>query len=367
VPQLSRSQRLVRARAILDEWQLDALLVSRPAASRWLAGFVLQPMEAASSGYSGTLLVTRHRAIVLADPRYSEQAASDCDAGWEIERTEGPLTENLPRLLDGASRVGAEAGMLSHATWRSLEAGLDGVELVPVDAELERLRWVKDDDEINALERACALTDACFVHLCEQIGVGMTGRTVADRIAAWFRANGADGIAFDPLVLPGASAARPHGRSDDTAFSTGDAVLIDFGCVVDGYHSDMTRTVFLGGPSARQRELYGHVLEAQRRAEEVALAGCIASDVHAAARASLDAAGYGAAFIHGLGHGIGLEIHEAPLLKTSHEPLQVGMAFTLEPGIYLPGEIGIRIEDDYHLSDTGLRRLTRATREIIVI
>ena len=367
MPQLTRSARLGRARQILDEHDLDALLVSRPAASRWLSGFMLQPMEAASSGFAGTLLVTQHHARLLADPRYTEQAAIDCDPQWEIVRTEGPIEENLPRLLDGARRIGAQAATLTHASWMALSGALGSAELIPVDAELERLRRIKDHAEMESLGRACALTDACFAHLCAWITAEMTGRQVADEIGRWFRANGAEGIAFDPLVLSGPSAAKPHGRSDDVAFRSGDPLLIDFGCVVDGYHSDMTRTVFLGEPSDRQRELYGYVLNAQQRAEEAALVGVPGTEVHAAALDSLAAVGYGAAFTHGLGHGIGLEIHEQPLLKTSAEPLQSGMAFTLEPGIYLPGEIGIRIEDDYHLTDAGLRRLTGATREIIVI
>ena len=367
MPQLTRSTRLGRARQIIDQHDLDALLVSRPAASRWLSGFVLQPMEAASSGYAGTLLVTQQNARLLADPRYTEQAALDCDPQWEIVRTDGPIEENLPRLLDGARRVGAQAATLTHASWMALTAALGSVELIPIDGELERLRRIKDSAEIEALERACALTDACFAYLCTWIEVGMTGRQVADEIGRWFGVNGAEGIAFDPLVLAGASAAKPHGRSDGVAFNLGDPLLIDFGCVVDGYHSDMTRTVFLGEPSDRQRDLYGYVRDAQRRAEEAALVGVPGTAVHAAALDALAAVGYGAAFTHGLGHGIGLEIHEQPLLKTSDEPLQAGMAFTLEPGIYLPGEIGIRIEDDYHLTDAGLRRLTGATREIIVI
>jgi Xaa-Pro aminopeptidase len=367
VPQLSRSARLGRARQILDQHDLDALLVSRPAASRWLSGFVLQPMEAASSGYAGTLLFTRHDAHLLADARYTEQAALDCDPQWEIVRTDGPIELNLPRLLDGARRIGAEAATLTHATWTALAEALGSIELVAVDADLGRLRLVKDAAEIDAIERACALTDACFAHLCGWLAVGMTGRQVADEIGRWFRANGAEGVAFDPLVLPGPSAAKPHGRSDALAFGPGDPLLIDFGCIVDGYHSDMTRTVFLGQPSERQRELYGHVRDAQRQAEEAASAGVAGTEVHAAALDALAAVDLGTAFIHGLGHGIGLEIHEPPFLKTSADPLGAGMTFTLEPGIYLPGEIGIRIEDDYHLTDAGLRRLTGASREIIVI
>lgn len=364
---MSRNGRLARARAILDVRSLDAILVSRGAGRRWLAGFVLQPLEAMSSGYAGTLLVTRERAILLADARYTEQAAADCP-GWEIVETKGTVAEALPPLAAelGVARMGAEAGWLPHATWQALEAALPDVALEAVDAELIALREIKDAGEIAALERACTLTDACFDHLLGAIGPGMTERDVARMIERWFAEHAAEGLAFDSLVLVGARGAMPHGRSGEVELGTG-SVLIDFGCIVDGYHSDMTRTVFLGQPTDRQRELYGHVLAAQIAAEQVAHTGVPGSDLHAAAVASLDAAGYAEAFTHGLGHGIGLEIHEAPSLKTSPVPLAADTVFTIEPGIYLPGEIGIRIEDDYHLTDAGLRRLTSAPRDLIVI
>jgi len=240
-------------------------------------------------------------------------------------------------------------------------------ELVPLDDALDRLGMVKEPEEVASLERACALTDACFSHLCATLTVGMTEREVTGRIEAWFGEHGADGLAFDSLVLVGARAARPHGRPDDEPLRRGEPVLIDFGCVVDGYHSDMTRTLFMGAPNDRQRELYGHVVAAQAAAEEAARPGIRGIELHAVAVDSLAAAGYGGAFIHGLGHGIGLEIHEQPFLKGWTDPLVAGMAITLEPGIYLPGEIGIRIEDDYLLTDAGARRLTGASRDLIVI
>jgi Xaa-Pro aminopeptidase len=362
------ASRLARARGILDERELDALLVSRGAGRRWLAGFVLQPLEAMSSGYAGTLLVTHERAIVLADARYTEQAAVDC-RDWEIVETKGSLAEELVPLVDelGVTRLGAEAGWLSHATWLAVAAALDGVTLDTIDGELTALREIKDAGEVAALERACALTDACFDHLLETLRPGLTERDVARRIDAWFAEHGAEGLAFDSLVLVGARGAMPHGRSGEVELTAGEPVLIDFGCVVDGYHSDMTRTVFLGEATPRQRELYGHVLAAQARGEAVARVGVSGSEVHQAAVEHLAGVGYAEAFTHGLGHGIGLEIHEAPSLKTSKAPLAADTVFTIEPGIYLSGEIGIRIEDDYHLTDAGPRRLTQAPRDLIVI
>ncbi len=358
--------RLDRVRGILDERELDALLVSGPATRRWVSGFVLEPMEAAEAGPSGTLIVTRERQVLLATALHAEQATADCP-GWEVVAFTGDIAAGLGALIGTARRVGAETRRVPHAMWLGIEAALPDAELVAIDDALDRVRLVKEASEIAALERACQLTATCFVHLRSTLRVGQTEREVARIIEAWFRTNGADGLAFDSLVLVGARAARPHGRPDEVPIRGDEPLLIDFGCVVDGYHSDMTRTVFFGPPTERQRELYEHVLAAQRRAEEMAQPGVSGTEVHEAAVERLAEAGLADAFLHGLGHGIGLEIHEPPMLKDWRQPLSAGMTITLEPGVYMPGEIGIRIEDDYLLTDAGVRRLTAAPRDLIVI
>lgn len=359
-------ERLERARAILDPAELDALLVSRPASSRWLSGFALRPGDEPTSGWSGTLLVTREAQLVLVDARYTEQAAADCP-GWEVRRTRGRIHEDLPRIVAalGVGRLGSEADTLRHADWAALEAA--GLALTPVDAELTALRLRKDHGEVAAIERACALTDACFTHLVDWIRPGMTERQVAWELAGWFNAHGAEALAFEPLVLAGARAAMPHGHATDAVLERGQALLLDFGCQVDGYRSDMTRTVFYGEPDAETRRRYEAVREAQQRAFEAVAAGVIGADVDAAARRHLEGSGLGEAFSHGLGHGIGLETHEAPMLLTYRQPLEVGMVFTLEPGVYFAGEMGIRIEDDIVLEETGPRRLTESSRDLLVL
>jgi Xaa-Pro aminopeptidase len=311
-------------------------------------------------------LVTRDAQLVLADARYTEQAQLECP-GWEVRRTRGRIGEDLPRIAAelGVESLGAEGRVLSHADWTSLaEAGL---RMTPVDEALEALRLIKEPDEVAAIERACALTDRCFSHLLETVQPGMTEREVAWELAGWFRANGAESLAFDPLVLVGPRAAMPHGKASDAAVTHGQPLLIDFGCQVDGYRSDMTRTIFFGEPDAEARRRYQAVRDAQQGAFEAAAVGVIGSEVHAAARRSLEAAGLGEAFTHGLGHGIGLETHAAPMLLTWQRPLEAGMVFTLEPGVYLPGEIGIRIEDDVVLEAGGPRRLTHSPRELLVL
>jgi Xaa-Pro aminopeptidase len=358
--------RLDRARAILREQELDGLLVSRPAAKRWLSGFILRAGEELTSGYSGTLLLTGTEQLVLADGRYIEQAGDECP-GWQVRRTADRIEVELKAAAAelGVARLGAEARVLSHADWAALEAA--GLELVSIDEPLAELRLVKDADEVAAIERACALTDQCFTHLLDFVRPGMTERDVAWELEGWFRTNGAEALGFEPLVLVGARAAMPHGHPSDRAVTTGEALLIDFGCQVDGYRSDMTRTIFFSEPDDETRRRYEAVRQAQQLAFEAAAPGYIGSDLDRVAREHLASVGLGEAFAHGLGHGIGLETHEAPILRDWHRPLEAGMVFTLEPGVYLAGEFGIRIEDDVHLTDAGPRRLTTAPRDLIVI
>ncbi len=360
--------RLDRLRALLDTERLDAVLVSRNAAKRYLSGFVIARGDEATSGYSGTLLITPDRQVLLADSRYLEQAHNEAP-DWEVVRTTRPLAAELTALLAplNVRRCGAEANVLTHADWTALVEALPGVELVGLDAPLAELRLIKDDAELAALERATALTDACFGHLLEMIAPGATEQEIAWELEDWFRRHAAEGLAFESIVLVGPRAAMPHGRPGSTPVVEGQPLLIDFGCQVAGYRSDMTRTVFIGEPTERQEELYALVLAAQQAAHEVARSGVQGTAVDAAARDVIAAAGLGDAFTHGLGHGIGLETHEAPGLKLYARPLRPGMVFTLEPGIYLPGEIGIRIEDDVVLTEDGPRWLTNAPRELLVI
>lgn len=364
----ARADRIARVRALLAESGLDALLVSRNANKRYLSGFTIARGDEATSGYSGTLLLTVDTQVLLADARYTEQAAHEAP-GWEVRRTHGRLPAELSDLFatHRIRRCGLEARVLSHAEWTALAEAAPTVELLPVDDTLAELRVRKDEAELAALERACGLTDACFAHLLATARRGMTEQQIAWELQDWFRHNGAEDLGFEPLVLVGARAAMPHGQPSTATLREGEPLLIDFGCQVAGYRSDVTRTVFVGEPSARQRELYATVLAAQQAAYDALRPGVIGSEVDRTARDVIERAGFGEAFTHGLGHGIGLETHEAPMLLTYEQSLRSGMVFTLEPGIYLPGEIGIRIEDDVALTDDGPRRLTNAPRELIVI
>jgi Xaa-Pro aminopeptidase len=362
------ADRLTALRAVLDERSIDAILLSRTANKRYYAGFRLSDAEGPTSGYAGTLLVTRSRSLILADSRYAEQAEHEAPA-WELVATSRALHEELPPILLDleVTALGMEAQVVSHADWAALAAAAPGVELHAIDEELVPLRIIKTADEVAAIERACALTDACFAHLVEWIRPGMTEREVAWELESFFRINGAEGLAFDTIVLAGPRAAMPHGRPSEATVERGNVLLIDFGCIVDGYRSDMTRTLFVGEVPDDIRRYHDAVREAQALAMAGLRPGVNGQEVDAVARKRIAREGvepYG----HGLGHGIGLQTHEPPSLrKTAPSTLEAGMVFSVEPGIYLPGVTGIRIEDIVALEPAGPRLLTHSPREPIVI
>jgi Xaa-Pro aminopeptidase len=256
---------------------------------------------------------------------------------------------------------------MTHADWTSLAVAAPGVELHAMDDELVPLRLIKSDDEIAAISRACALADDGFAHLLEFVKPGMTELEVAWELEAFFRVNGADGLAFPTIVLAGPRAAMPHGQPSDATIERGNVLLIDFGCTVDGYRSDTTRTVFVDEVPDGVRRAHDAVLAAQSAAMEALAVGVNGQDVDAMARRVIEDAGF-EPYGHGLGHGIGLEVHEPPSLrKTRPYMLEAGMVFSVEPGIYQPGVTGIRIEDIVVLEESGPRLLTDAPREPIVI
>ncbi len=363
-----RPVRLAALRSVLATEGLDGIVVRSPAVSRYLSGFIIRRGDESTSGYSGTLLVTDSANRILADNRYVEQAAAEAP-DWELVQADVAPQVLLPRLLaeSGIARLGLEADQLSHSTWMALAAAVPGVELVPIDAALTDLRIRKSPAEVEAIGRACALGDEAFAFLRASVRPGMTERAVARLIADYFEQHGAEDLAFESIVLVGARASMPHGSPDDTPVREGMVLLMDFGCQVDGYRSDMTRTVFVGEPDERARRQHELVARAQQAALDVTRVGAPASAPQRAALAYLAAAGYPDAFRHGIGHGIGLETHEPPSLKRADTPLEAGMVFSIEPGLYLPGEIGIRIEDIVVLEDAGPRLLTLAPREGVVI
>jgi Xaa-Pro aminopeptidase len=306
--------------------------------------------------------------MILADSRYTEQAEHEAP-GWEVILTAGGIGQDLPPVLERheVASLGMEAAALTHADWTALAAAAPGVELHAMDDEIAPLRLIKTDAEVDAIGRACALTDACFEHLVSFVRAGMTEREVAWELESWFRANGAESLAFLPLVLAGPRAAMPHGQPSDATIEPGNVLLIDFGCAVDGYRSDMTRTLFVGDVPEEIRRAHDAVRSAQGAAIDALAVGANGQDVDAVARRIITEAGF-EPFGHGLGHGIGLEVHEPPSLRrTRPYTLEAGMVFSVEPGIYQPGVTGIRIEDIVVLEESGPRLLTNAPREPLVV
>jgi Xaa-Pro aminopeptidase len=366
VTDFDRAPRLAALRQLLDVHSLDAMLVSRAANKRYFSGF--RAMDDEESSWPGTLFVTRDATLIMADSRYTEQAETEAP-GWEVMVTTGGMPQDLPPILarHGVVALGMEAQIVTHAEWAGLAEAAPGVELHAMDDELAPLRLRKAPDEVEAIGRACALTDACLAHLVDWIEPGMTELEVAWELDAFFRTNGAEGLAFGAIVLAGARASMPHGVPSGVSVEAGNVLLIDFGCAIDGYRSDMTRTLFVGEVPDRVRRAHDAVREAQQAAFDALAVGVNGQEVDAIAREVIADAGF-EPYGHGLGHGIGLETHEAPSLRQSRAyTLEAGMVFSVEPGIYLPGETGIRIEDIVVLEEGGPRLLTNSPREPVVI
>ena len=353
--------RLDRLRALFDEAKIDALLVSNPHNRRYLSGF---------TGSAGYLIVTREGARIATDFRYWEQVGQQC-AGWELFQSVGPLKEWFADLVKphGGTRLGVEAGDVTYDLFRQMRelveerpAG-ERPALVPVTGLVEGLRTIKEPEEIAALERVIALGDAAFADVAARVVPGWTERQVAWEIERYIREHGGDGLSFETIVAGGPRGALPHARAGESVLREGQGVVIDMGALLDGYCSDMTRTVFLGEPDARFKQVYDIVLTAQLAAEELIEAGMSGETAHELAHAVIREAGFGEQFGHGLGHGIGLQVHEAPrLARFSTDELQNGMVFSVEPGIYLPEWGGVRIEDLAVLENGRCRVLTKAPK-----
>lgn len=359
-PQEATRGRLERLRRRMAEEQVDGLLVGSPANRRYLSGF---------TGSSGWLLITADRAELWTDFRYLEQAAAQAPA-FEIVRHEADVYRHLGRRVGelGLGRLGFERDHLSYRQWERLRGGLpEKVELVPVAGWIEELRRVKDAGEIAAIRQAARIADEALLEVLADLRPGRTEREVALQLEFAMRRRGAEGVAFDFIVASGPRSALPHGTASDRVIQEGDLLTVDYGAVYGGYASDCTRTVVVGRAGERQREIYDIVLEAQRRALAAVRPGATGAEVDRAAREVIESAGYGEHFGHATGHGVGLEVHEGPRLAATggDDVLAPGMVVTVEPGIYLPGWGGVRIEDLVVVTESGGEILTRVTKEFL--
>jgi len=342
----ARQEALVRALAAAE---LDGLLVTSRANIRYLTGF---------AGSAGLVAVTRADVLLVTDFRYGEQARAEAGA---VARVEVEGTSVWDRFFKDLATLGplTWVGYEAHAlTVRDAERLLEGGRAwrwKPTTDLVEQLRACKDPGEVAAIRSAAELAGEAFRETIEQVRVGMTELEIAGVLEGALRRHGSEGHPFPVIVASGPRTALPHAHSGRRPVGVGEWLLLDFGAEVDGYCADITRTVVVGARATeRQRALYELVAEAQQRARTGVRAGMTGRDVDALARELIAARGLGDAFGHSLGHGLGLQVHEAPRLsKTSDEPLPVGAVVTIEPGVYLAGQSGVRIEDDVYLSAAG--------------
>lgn len=355
-----RRERLI---ARIAEAGLDALLVTRLPNVRYLTGF---------TGSNAQLVVGAQGGVFLTDGRYAEQSSHEVA---DLERRVY-LDERSPHLMGacadlGARRVGLEPEGLTYGEWQRIAEVAGPIELVPTDGQVESLRRVKDAEEVAAIARAQEAADVAFERVVlGGLREGVTERELALALDVAMRRAGADDKGFDSIVAFGEQAAEPHHDPTDRPLGRGDVVKLDFGARVDGYHSDMTRTVAFGEPQARLREIRDVVAAAQAAGIEAARPGASLREVDRAARRVVEDAGLGEAFPHGLGHGVGLEIHEIPFLRRDppeDDLLAAGTVVTIEPGVYVPGLGGVRIEDMVEVGDTRDGVLARSPRELLVL
>ena len=356
--------RLRAARQTLKEREIDCLLVASRENVRYLMGF---------TGSSGWALVSDDDAVLATDSRYVDQAQGQVQSG-QVALAERGLVDFAVRHVSerGVRTLGFEADVLSFATCRAIESGLAelaaGCRVVPVEGIVESLRAAKDDTELALIQAAASLADRAVGHACSVLRCGMTERQLAWEIERWLRENGSGPVPFSVIVASGPNAAMPHAEPGDREFRQGESIVMDLGATSGGYCSDLTRTVFLGEPDGGLGEAYRTVLAAQQGAITGIRVGMRASDADELARSVIRHAGLDHAFGHGLGHGVGLAIHESPTVSSrSTDVLQEGMVFTVEPGIYLPRQGGVRIEDTVVLRDGVVRPLTCAAKHDPVV
>jgi Xaa-Pro aminopeptidase len=356
--------RVRRVRAELEQRQLDALLVSQPENRRYLSGF---------TGSAGFLIVSQRETFLLSDFRYMTQGPQQAPEYEFVKIERGFPKAGLKEMLGRVTgrRIGFEAADMTvagHNAWLEgvKDSGLP-VELVPTEDVVEGLRAIKDEGELAVIAEAVRIVDDAWAKLCGVFKPGLTEKDVAWRLEQLVREEGAEALSFPTIIASGPNAAKPHHGVSDREIRSGEPIVCDFGAKYQGYCSDITRTVCIGQPDGRFNEIYRLVLEAQLTAEKRILPGIQAKTGDQYARDVITRAGYGDQFGHGLGHGVGLEVHEAPGMGPTGElELAPAMTVTVEPGVYLPDWGGVRIEDLCFVRHNGLEVVNRASKDPIL-
>ncbi len=346
--------------AMLAEAPYDALVLTHEISRRYATGF---------HSTAGAVYLSAKQAVFFTDFRYIE-AARAAIADFEVReigRQSYSAAINELIAQDGVRKIALEDKTLTHAEYMSWASALHAA-AARLEDGLERLRVCKEDEEIGRIVAAQRIAEQAFDEVLNDIRAGVTEKEIAARLTYLMLHYGAENMSFDPIVVSGANSSKPHGVPSDKAIESGDFVTMDFGCIVEGYCSDMTRTVAVGHATDEMQQVYDTVLNAQLAGIACCKAGVLGSDVDGAARRVIEQAGYGDAFGHGFGHGVGLEIHEAPTASPrGGTPLPAGSVVTAEPGIYLPGKFGVRIEDMLYVIEDGCINLTEAPKALIVL
>lgn len=348
-------------RSLLREAPYDALVLTSEISRRYATGF---------HSTAGAVYLSAKQAVFFTDFRYVE-AARAAIGDFEVREIYSgqSYTARINELIDqdGIKRVALEDRMLTYAEYTSWASALHA-SAVRLEDGVERLRLCKEDDEVHKIVAAQRIAEQALGEVLNDIRPGATEKEIAARLTYLMLHYGAENMSFDPIVVSGANSSRPHGVPTEKEIQAGDFVTMDFGCIVDGYCSDMTRTVAVGHATDEMQTVYDTVLNAQLAGIAACKAGVTGRDVDAAARRVIADAGYGDAFGHGFGHGVGLEIHEAPTAGPRGEaPLPVGSIVTAEPGIYLPGRFGVRIEDMLYVIEDGCINLTEAPKQLVIL
>jgi Xaa-Pro aminopeptidase len=353
-----RLKKLVR---LLAKNSLMPCLITDLINIRYLTGF---------TGSHAYMLITASGIYFISDSRYEEYARSILPRNITFIRQEGPVNEVLKPLLvkSGTKKLFIEDTPVSVGFYEAVKRGLRGISVKPAPPLVKDIRMIKEPGEIEILRKAAAITDRCFSHILKTAGPGMTEWELSLEIEMFYKRNGCRRNSFDTIAASGAGSSMPHYETSmKKKIRKGDVLLIDMGCEYEGYNSDLTRTVFMGSVDPFMRKIYGIVAEAQTRAIAAVKSGAALRDVDRKARGFIERAGYGENFGHSLGHGFGLEVHEAPALKDTDGKLKSGMTVTIEPGIYVPGRGGVRIEDMVLVTADGREVLTRSSKKIITI
>ncbi len=351
--------RIERIQNELVKKELDAIVLFSEPNVRYAGQFAFT---------DGAVAVTRDKAVLLTDSRYIEAAAAEAkDVETRLFDAEHPFYDELKAALAGCARIGAEEDQLAHARWESLGEKL-GHDLLPAEEILRTLRAVKEPGEIDAITVAQRIAEQAFEEMLDYLRPGLTEREIAAELTYRMMRLGGEGNSFDPITITGANTSKPHGVPGKAVVREGDFVTMDFGTIVNGYHSDMTRTVAVGHATEEMRKVYDTVLKAQLAGIELMTTAHTGADVHNAAAKVIADAGYGKYFGHGFGHSVGLEIHENPSANPRNDVLlPAGAVVTAEPGIYLPGKFGVRIEDMVVIGEGAGINLTKAPKELIIV